>query len=58
MLARVRRGVPEAGASGKGAHFFGTELLRSACICLGEFVHIVFGLVFELGTEGRMHASF
>jgi hypothetical protein len=42
MLARVRWGVPEAGTSGKGDHFFETELLRGACICLGEFVHIDF----------------
>jgi hypothetical protein len=57
LLARIRWFVPEAGASGYRAHFFGTELLRGACICLGEFVHIVFGLVFGLGTEGRMYAS-
>jgi hypothetical protein len=51
LLARIRWFVSEAGASGNRAHFFGTELLRGACICLGEFVHIGFGLLIGLALK-------
>jgi hypothetical protein len=39
-LAWIRGEVPKAGAPGKGAHFFGAEFLRGACVWIGEFVHI------------------
>ena len=45
VLARVRREVTETGAPGEGAHLFGTEVLRGACICLGEFVHMFLVIV-------------